>query len=307
MNPTAYRGRFAPSPTGELHMGSLLAAVVSYLEAKRHAGEWLVRIENVDRPREVRGSAEGILATLDALGFEWHGETWYQSDRDLAYLEAFEQLKSRDLAYPCGCTRREIADSGIQGIEGPVYPGTCRSGLPAGKEPRSWRVRTDDSPCCFDDDWQGRQCQRLTQDIGDYVILRADGYWAYQLAVVVDDAAQGITHVVRGADLLASTPRQIHLQRLLGLPSPQYAHFPVLLGADGQKLSKQAGSAPVSSRDPVATLWKALDLLGQQPPTALLPTRGRQGSLPDLWEWAEIHWNTAPLQQRNELGQLAGS
>lgn len=304
MNRTSYRGRFAPSPTGELHMGSLLAAVVSYLEAQRNDGEWLVRIENVDRPREVSGSADRILATLEALGFEWDGEIWFQSDRDVAYLEAFEQLKTLGLVYPCGCSRREIADSGDSGIEGPVYPGTCRNGLPAGKEPRAWRVRTDvlpdTTPTCFDDAWQGRQCQQLARDIGDYVVLRADGFWAYQLAVVVDDAAQGITHIVRGADLMASTPRQIHLQQLLGLPTPHYAHFPVLLGPDGRKLSKQAGSAAVSATQPAASLWRALKILHQNPPDRLA-----SASLVEIWQWAGEHWNPGAFGGKRELGSVA--
>lgn len=299
MNRSPYRGRFAPSPTGELHMGSLLAAVVSYLEARRHGGEWLVRIENIDKPREVEGSAGHILATLEALGFEWDGEIWYQSERDRAYLEAFEQLKADGLAYPCGCTRREIADSGIEGMEGPVYPGTCRAGLPAGKTPRAWRVRTETVPTCFTDAWQGRQCQQLANDIGDYVILRADGFWAYQLAVVVDDAAQGITHVVRGADLMASTPRQAYLQQLLGLPTPQYAHFPVLLGSDGRKLSKQAGSAAVSASEPAASLWRALDFLAQEPPDSLAGA-----SLQDVWTWALENWDSSPLYGRNTLARV---
>lgn len=280
-------------------MGSLLAAVVSYLEARRHGGEWLLRIENIDRPREVAGSADRILATLEALGFEWDGDVWRQSERDTAYLAAFEHLKAAELAYPCGCTRREIADSGSMGIEGAVYPGTCRAGLPDGKEPRAWRVRTDKTPTCFEDAWQGRQCQQLESDIGDYVVLRADGFWAYQLAVVVDDAAQEITHVVRGADLMASTPRQIYLQRLLGLPTPDYAHFPVLLGSNGQKLSKQANSAAVSAAAPVASVWRALNLLGQQPPLEL-----DKAGLDEIWAWATEHWNPAPLRNRRELGQV---
>ena len=211
-----YRGRFAPSPTGPLHFGSLIAAVASYLEAKTCKGQWLLRMEDLDRPREMPGAADVILRTLQAFGFEWDGPVLYQSRRDEAYAAALEKLRQAGFIYGCACTRREIADSAIDGIDGPVYPGTCRGGLPSGKSPRAWRMVTEDRNIAFDDAIQGRLSQNLQRDIGDFVLKRADGLYAYQLAVVVDDAEQGITHVVRGADLLDSTSRQIYLQQMLG-------------------------------------------------------------------------------------------
>ncbi|TVQ74312.1 MAG: tRNA glutamyl-Q(34) synthetase GluQRS, partial [Chromatiaceae bacterium] len=202
----AYTGRFAPSPTGPLHFGSLVAAVISWLDARTHGGTWRVRMEDLDPPREEPGAADRILRTLDAHGLHWDGPVLYQSTRLTAYADAMQQLREQGRAYDCGCTRREIAALALQGLEGPVYPGTCREGLPAGKSPRALRVRTHDDPICFSDRAQGEVCQQLASQIGDFVIRRADGLTAYQLAVVVDDAFQGVTHVVRGIDLLASTP-----------------------------------------------------------------------------------------------------
>jgi glutamyl-Q tRNA(Asp) synthetase len=280
----AYRGRFAPSPTGPLHFGSLVAAVGSFLEARAHGGEWLVRMEDLDPPREQPGAAELILKTLEAFGFEWDGAVVYQSHRGDAYESALNQLQESGLLYPCACTRKEIADSALAGIEGPVYPGTCRNGL-HGRKARAWRVRTDMQATSFDDAIQGRQSQVLERDIGDFVLKRADGLYAYQLAVVVDDAAQGITHIVRGADLLDSTPRQIGLQRLLGLPTPHYAHLPVATNAAGEKLSKQTLAIPLNSANPVPELWRALAFLGQFPAAQL-----QQAGLRELWQWAQHHW-----------------
>src|SRR5574340_245200 len=297
-----YRGRFAPSPTGPLHFGSLAAAVGSYLDARKHNGAWLVRMEDLDTPRCVPGAADDILRTLEAFGLHWDGEAIYQSRRSAAYEEALQRLKESGAAYPCCCTRREIADSALHGIDGPVYPGTCRNGIPAGREGRAWRVRTDQFPSPlavtndlaavvgqpsqmasssiregvgergiieFDDALQGHLAQHLETEIGDFVVKRADGLFAYQLAVVVDDAFQGITHVVRGADLLASTPRQIHLQRLLGLPTPHYMHLPVAVNAAGEKLSKQTLATAVDRSQVVATLLCVLDFLQQRPPANL--------------------------------------
>lgn len=246
-----YRGRFAPSPTGPLHFGSLVAAVASYLDARAHGGEWLVRMEDVDKPRERAGAADAILADLKFFGFQWDGPVMYQSQRTDAYREALERLKAAGAVYPCGCSRKEI--------EGDRYPGTCARGLPPGKIARAWRVRGE----------------------GDFVVLRADGFFAYQLAVVVDDAAQGITDVVRGADLLDSTPRQNHLQRLLGYSVPRYRHVPVVLAADGQKLSKQTGAAALDRQRVGQLLWGALEFLEFHPPTNL------QGALVlEIWDWA---------------------
>lgn len=291
-----YRGRFAPSPTGPLHFGSLIAAVGSYLEAHRHGGQWLVRMEDIDPPREMPGAADGILRTLEAYGFAWDGPVLYQSWRAEAYQAVLEQLKRDGLLYPCACTRREIADSALAGIEGLVYPGTCRHGLPPGREARAWRLRVEDAEIIFDDAIQGRQRQNLARDIGDFVLQRADGLYAYQLAVVVDDAQQGITHVVRGSDLLDSTPRQIALQQCLGYAQPAYAHLPVAANAAGEKLSKQTQAQALDPTRPVAALWQALNFLGQQPPAELQTV-----SLDEVWAWARAHWRLAAVPARRSI------
>lgn len=288
-----YRGRFAPSPTGPLHFGSLVAAVGSYLEAKSHHGEWLVRMEDLDPPREMPGAADAILQALDAYGFEWDGPVLYQSTRSEFYEAALAKLQQDGLLYPCACTRKEIADSALPGIEGPVYPGTCRHGLADGRIPRAWRVRVDTADIAFEDAVQGHVRQNLAKDIGDFVLKRADGYYAYQLAVVLDDAAQRISHVVRGADLLDSTPRQIYLQRRLSLPTPHYAHLPVAVNAAGEKLSKQTLATPLDVARPVPALWQALHFLGQQPATGLLAA-----DLPDLWQWAQSRWRLEDVPSR---------
>jgi len=294
MSAAAYRGRFAPSPTGPLHFGSLVAAVGSYLEAKKHQGQWLLRMEDLDPPREMPGAADGILAALEAYGFEWDGPVLFQSRRSEAYEAALTELEQAGHLYPCACTRKEIADSALQGIEGPVYPGTCRNGL-HGREPRAWRVRTTMDATAFDDALQGHQSQNLERDIGDFVLKRADGLYAYQLAVVVDDAAQDITHVVRGADLLASTPRQIWLQRLLGLPTPHYVHLPVAVNRRGEKLSKQTLAVPLDLKMPAPALWQALNFLGQHPPPELCE------DLPALWHWAKACWQLEAVPKSHAM------
>lgn len=290
-----YVGRFAPSPSGPLHFGSLLAATGSYLDASAHGGLWRVRMEDLDPPREMPGAASDILNTLEACGFEWDGPVLYQSTRHAAYEAALEQLQHSGRLYPCACTRREIADSALQGIEGPVYPGTCRDGL-HGRAARAWRVRTDNREIVFDDALQGRQCQVLARDTGDFVLKRADGLYAYQLAVVVDDAAQGITDVVRGADLLDSTPRQIFLQQLLGLPTPRYLHLPVVVNQDGEKLSKQTLAPAIDPQRAGALLWFALQALGQQPPQDLAAAPPSE-----LWDWARTHWAVARIPPARSL------
>lgn len=299
MKPGAYRGRFAPSPTGPLHFGSLVAAVGSFLEARVRGGEWLLRIEDVDEPRCSRGVADAMLATLEAFGFAWDGVVMWQSARKPRYAELLEQLKRDGLAYPCACTRRELADSALAPDGAHVYPGICRNGLPPGKAARAWRLRVDDARIAFDDAIQGRVAQQLARDVGDFVLLRADGYFAYQLAVVADDADQGITHVVRGADLLDSTPRQIHLQRCLGLPTPEYAHLPVVLNAEGEKLSKQTLAAPIDAVSPAPTLHAALEFLGQSPPAAL-----RTAEVGELWRWALDHWDMARVPRQRAASPM---
>ena len=291
-----YRGRFAPSPTGPLHFGSLVAAVGSYLEAKTRGGAWLVRIEDLDPPREQPGAAALILRTLEACGMSWDGEILYQSRRGPAYRAALARLQAQGLVYVCGCSRREIADSGPGADDALIYPGTCRTGLAPGRTPRAARLRVGDETIAFDDAVQGTLIQNLGEEVGDFVLQRADGPVAYQLAVVVDDAEQGITDVVRGADLLESTPRQIYLQRLLGLPSPRYLHLPAAVNAAGEKLSKQTLAAPVDGLDPVPALAQVMDFLGQAPP----PQLGR-ATLAGFWDWALSHWDAKRIARQRSL------
>lgn len=280
---TPYRGRFAPSPTGPLHFGSLAAALGSCLEARAHGGEWLLRMEDVDEPRCSAAAADGILRTLVRMGFEWDGEVLVQSRRQARYRELLDFLRGKGLAYPCACTRRELADSALAIDGAHVYPGTCRNGLPPGRGARAWRLAVDDAEVAFEDAVQGRTGQRLATEVGDFVLLRADGYFAYQLAVVADDADQGVTHVVRGADLLDSTARQMYLQGCLGFPPPRYAHLPVAVDAAGEKLSKQTRALPVDGNDDAATLVAALRFLGQEPPAGL-------GDVGEIWRWALANW-----------------
>jgi glutamyl-Q tRNA(Asp) synthetase len=282
---SGYRGRFAPSPTGPLHFGSLVAAVASYLDAKSRGGEWLVRIEDLDPPRVVRGATDDILRTLEACGMQWDGTIVYQSTRADAYHAALHRLRALGLAYPCACSRREIADSAVGGIEGPVYPGTCRNGLAPEKLARAWRINTGGARIEFDDAIQGRVQQNLETDIGDFVLYRADSVFAYQLAVMIDDAEQGITDIVRGADLLGSTPRQIYLQQLLGLPTPHYCHVPVAVNAAGEKMSKQTLAAPLDAERPLPALTAALRFLGQPPPDDVV-----RAGVAALWQWAFAYW-----------------
>ncbi|NKN32272.1 tRNA glutamyl-Q(34) synthetase GluQRS [Marichromatium bheemlicum] len=278
-----YRGRFAPSPTGPLHFGSLVTAVASHADARAHGGEWLVRIEDLDRPREVAGAAQAILDTLAAFGMHHDGPVCYQHDRLAAYDAALAQLAARGLTYPCGCSRAEVARHGHRGSEGTIYPGTCRAGLPPGRTPRTIRMRTDEAVIAFDDRVFGRRSQHLEREVGDFVLHRADAIHAYQLAVVVDDAWQGIDQVVRGADLLDSTPRQIWLQRALGLPLPHYAHLPLVLDPEGRKLSKRLAAAPVDPAAPLPALHRAWAFLGQPPPPP-------DCTLQRFWEHAITHW-----------------
>ncbi len=295
--PRRYRGRFAPSPTGPLHFGSLVAAVGSWAEARTRAGEWLVRMEDLDPPREVPGAAAAILGALEALGLEWDGPVVYQSTRAGAYRAALDLLQQRGVLFPCACTRKEIADSGVAALDGTlVYPGTCRRGLPPGRPARATRVRVEIGATEFEDGLQGRVRQDLARDVGDFVLVRADGWFAYQLAVVVDDAAQAVTDVVRGADLLDSTPRQRFLQQLLGFPTPRYLHLPVAIDARGEKLSKQTLAAPVDGSRPAAALAAALRFLGQSPPAGLERASGRT-----VLEWASAHWDRGRIPARRAI------
>lgn len=281
-----YRGRFAPSPTGPLHFGSLVAAVGSYLDAKFNNGEWLVRIEDLDRQREVPGAASKILHTLERLGMEWDGDVIYQSQRCEIYQHALHTLDKQGLIYPCICSRKEIADSSIHGVSGPVYPGTCvETPVSLKNRVHALRVRTSSDPIEFKDSLIGAYSQKLKDEIGDFVLRRADGIYAYQLAVVVDDAEQNITHVVRGVDLLDSTPRQIFLQRLLGYSTPSYLHLPIVTNAKGEKLSKQTNATAIDLSSALMQLISALRFLGQDPPAELI-----DGDIPSFWQWARKHW-----------------
>lgn len=301
-------GRFAPSPTGPLHLGSLVAAVGSYLLAKRAGGRWLLRMEDLDTPRLVPGMADDILRTLAGLGLDWDGEVLWQSRRGAAYQAALERLVADGWCYPCGCSRAEIARAGSAPHDGDgelVYPGSCRDGLPAGRPPRAYRVRVGTEPVCFTDLLVGPTCYNLATLCGDFVVKRADGLFAYQLAVVVDDAAQGVNQVVRGADLLSSTPRQIYLQRLLGLPTPCYAHLPLVTDPGGGKLSKRDNAVSLAAgcdlgRSGPGLLLAALAFLGQCPDPALAGASPR-----DILAWATAHFDPAAIPRHG--GLLAGN
>jgi glutamyl-Q tRNA(Asp) synthetase len=291
-----YRGRFAPSPTGPLHFGSLIAAVGSYLQARHQQGEWLVRMEDLDRPRCVKGADSQILGTLETYGLVWDGEVIYQSQRDPVYGEVLEQLESLNACYPCACTRSEIAAIAKQGGEGPIYPGTCRKGLAEGKTTNSIRALVDDAIISFHDQLQGEITQHLFHELGDFVIKRGDGLFAYQLAVVVDDAEQGITEIVRGSDLLDSTPRQLWLQQKLGYHTPTYLHLPIAVNSAGEKLSKQTHAKAIDDKDPRPLLIKALNFLGQQAPEEL-----GDSDLDSLWQWAIEHWSLGKIPATRQL------
>jgi glutamyl-Q tRNA(Asp) synthetase len=285
MASSQYIGRFAPSPTGPLHFGSLVAAVGSYIDARIQGGQWLLRIEDIDTPRCIPSATDDILKTLDAFGFEWDGSVVVQSFRIEAYREALEYLKQQGLVFACGCSRKEISDSGagpaIDG--GRVYPGTCRDGqipLPKGRLP-AWRLRVPNQTIHFVDRVFGAQEQNLAEAVGDFVLWRADGLVAYQLAVVVDDGWQGVTDVVRGADLLVSTTRQVWLQQCLGLPVPRYAHLPLVINAAGEKLSKQTRAPSLDRQHPEAQLVQALGFLGLSVPVDVAAS-----GLSAVWAWA---------------------
>ena len=278
-------------------MGSLIAATASYLDSLSHGGEWLVRIEDIDPQREIAGASELILQALDAHGFEYDSPL-YQHTRLKTYNDVINTLVTGGKAYYCSCTRQKISASAAQGRTGLIYPGTCRKGTTErGSGIAAVRVHTADSLMTFNDGLQGTQSCRLESEIGDYLIRRGDGLVAYQLAVVVDDAWQGINHIVRGIDLLDATFMQIHLQKLLGYAEPHYQHIPLLSDANGIKLSKQTGAQPLDCRNPVKNIFQALVLLGQLPEKSLL-----SGSLVDIWRWGTEHWNPAAIPQRQQIG-----
>jgi glutamyl-Q tRNA(Asp) synthetase len=264
-------GRFAPSPTGPLHFGTLIAALGSYLAAKQSGGKWLMRVEDLDLPRVVAGSADSILQLLDLLGFEWDGPILYQSQRFERYQEILNSLRYEGFLFDCSCSRREVlASAPHPGEEGPIYPGTCRNGLCGTRSQYAVRLRVDDQPVTFTDQVFGDQTQNLEAQVGDFILHRSDGVFAYQLAVVVDDIDTGVTQVVRGADLLSSTARQIYLYQCLQSTVPEYLHLPLAFGDNGQKLSKRNGPNVIINQDNGACMiWQGLDFLGQIPPAEL--------------------------------------
>ena len=270
-------------------MGSLYTAVASFLDARAHRGSWLLRIEDLDRPREVAGSADGILRTLQAFGFEWDGEILLQRDRGEGYADALRALRRRHLTFECSCSRLQLEDE-------TRYPGTCRVHPPAAGVATATRLRVEPGTIQFSDRIQGTYRQEVSAAIGDVILRRRDQIFAYLLAVVVDDAAQGITHVVRGADLLDNTPRQILLQRLLGLPTPQYAHVPVLTEADDTKLAKSRRSVRLSAEEALPQLLWVFSMLGMRPPEALAGA-----PLAEAWSWAIGHWQVNQVPKRLNL------
>jgi len=290
-NATIYKGRFAPSPTGELHFGSLLAAVSSYLEAKTHNGDWIIRMEDLDQPRTVNGSADSILKTLDTFGFEWDGEVVFQSQRSELYDDYLQQLISEHLIYRCDCSRNKLKES----KNFPVYDGFCRNKNNKISPPYALRCKTPDTKISFIDQIQGNYSVDLNQQCGDFIVRRRDQLFAYHLAVVCDDAEQAITDIVRGADLLAATPVQIYLQRQLQLTEPVYSHIPVAMHQQGRKLSKSHQDLAVMHNSPAAIMTQALNFLGQSPPVELAQT-----DICEFWRWAIKNWNLNKIPATNE-------
>jgi len=285
MNKAVYRGRFAPSPTGPMHFGTLIAAVGSYLQARANNGEWRVRIEDVDTQREVEGSAASLLKTLEAYGFEWHGEVVYQTQRTHLYEDALQILIKKDLVYPCTCTRKQLRSAITEENEIALYPGHCRHKKLPLADDHALRIRTTEQPVQFKDAVMPALQQNIAVECGDFVIKRRDGLFAYQLAVVVDDALQNITEVVRGADLLDNTPRQIYLQQQLGYSQPDYLHLPLALDENKKKLSKFSKADGLDINNPIGDLVNVLGFLGQRPVAGL-----EDANLGELWDWAVEHW-----------------
>ena len=286
---TAYIGRFAPTPSGHLHFGSLVAALASYLDARAVGGHWLLRMENLDPPREEPGAQAAILKALESYGFEWDGEMVRQSERHDAYDQVINRLFSQGLAYACTCSRKQL--EAYQGI----YPGLCRN-AGHGTEDAAIRLRVPELEYHFTDRVQGEFRQHLGREAGDFVIRRRDGLYAYQLAVVLDDAWQGVTDIVRGADLLDSTPRQLYLQELLGLPQPRYLHVPLITQPDGHKLGKSYRSPPLAADQATPLLLRALRALGQQPGLELVDASPRE-----LLAWGIRHWDAGKIPRTLSL------
>lgn len=294
MHPPSYIGRFAPTPSGYLHFGSLLAALASFLDARQQGGAWLVRMEDLDLARNIPGAAEHILRTLEAYGMHWDGRVLLQSERTEIYRQTLESLLDSGHAFRCDCSRKMVAAAGG------IYPGTCRSRHLAASTEHAIRVQVTDQEIGFFDRLQGPFSQNLSSDTGDFIVRRRDGVVAYQLAVVVDDIAQGVTDIVRGADLIDSTPRQLWLYRLLNRPPPRYLHIPLIMRADGEKLSKRLASTPIDPLLAPSTLFRALAALAQQPPGEL-----RGAPVAELLEWAIAHWHVERLPSATQLLESA--
>ncbi|PCJ83554.1 MAG: tRNA glutamyl-Q(34) synthetase GluQRS [Thiotrichaceae bacterium] len=287
---TIYKGRFAPSPTGPVHFGTLIAAVGSYLQAKKNNGKWFIRMEDVDTTRKVAGADKDILDTLEAFGFEWDGTVLYQSNQTEHYQQALLNLTEQSLIFPCLCSRKQLAKT-----EHPIYPGTCRNRpLPESNE-HALRILSNDTVITFNDRVMGKQSQNIKAECGDFILKRRDGLFAYQLAVVVDDALQGMTEIVRGSDLLDSTPRQIFLQQLLGYEVPVYCHLPLAVNAEGIKMSKSEGAAKVDIKNRQQLMCRVLKFLGQETPVDLADS-----SLDNIWRWAITHWDTRNISCKNK-------
>ena len=290
-----YRGRFAPSPSGPLHFGSLIAATASYLQARSQQGEWFLRIDDIDEKRTVKGADQRIIQTLDQFGFEWQGKIIYQSHCKADYQDALHQLTEKKLIYACDCSRQKIRQHARQSAYGYIYPGYCRDKNHQAEE-YALRLRTDDKPIIFNDAILGHQQQNIEQDVGDFIVRRRDTLFAYQLAIVVDDEKQGISDIIRGADLLDSTARQIYLQQQLSYTTPSYAHLPLAMHPQGGKLSKLTAAPAINSQQASRELFKALSFLGQQPPEA-----SQHSPLDELWSWAINNWSLQKIPAQKAI------
>jgi len=293
-----YKGRFAPSPTGPLHFGSLVAAVGSYLQARHSEGKWLVRIDDIDPPREKKGAADHILTTLEQFGFEWDEKVYYQSERQAYYQDVVDELIRQQLAYPCSCSRSSILKKTGQHKGEIIYPGFCRNGPLDKSSDYNIRLRTDGALIQFNDRLMGEHDVNLENSQGDFILQRRDHFFSYHLASGIDDAEQGITEVVRGSDLLNCTPSQLYVQQVLNLRSPQYCHLPIAVNPDGQKLSKQNHALPIEPQDAVNLLVKSLKFLGQMPSNELIKSNKK-----DVWNWAMNHWqlDLVPLKSQQVI------